>query len=48
MGNLPAIRDIEQAEMEKVFDHKVTPDEALKNMQEKANRKLEEFEKNHQ
>ncbi|QRN41493.1 MAG: sn-glycerol-3-phosphate ABC transporter substrate-binding protein UgpB [Neisseriaceae bacterium] len=48
LGNLPAIRDIEQAEMEKVFDYKLTPQEALSHMQEKANKKLEEFEKNHQ
>ena len=47
LGNLPAIRDIELSEMEKVFSGKESVDEALAIMEAKGNQKLKEFQDMH-
>ena len=47
LGNLPAIRDIELGEMEKVFSDKESVEEALATMEAKGNQKLKEFQSMH-
>lgn len=44
LGNLPVIRDLEDGELEKVFNHQITPEQAIKNIENLANAKLKEFE----
>lgn len=44
LGNLPVIRDLEDGELEKVFNHQITPEQAIKNIENSANAKLKEFE----
>jgi len=44
LGFLPQIRDIQDAEMENIFAQKVSVEDGLKNMQERANELLQRFE----
>ncbi|MFH4415625.1 MAG: sn-glycerol-3-phosphate ABC transporter substrate-binding protein UgpB [Neisseriaceae bacterium] len=47
LGNLPAIRDIDDQELERGFSHQIPLEEVLKNIETLSNKKLQEFQKNH-